>query len=132
MRIELCDGKYTYVINEDGRDQHALRYGERWRDLVGDGFVLAMAQEISEQQERIAELKTYLENVKILSIYVAFHDSIKDINLNQARDWLKQHDLEMEAKGIEWCLDCRETNLSQGEIDTFREKAKQLRKQANG
>ena len=51
MRIDLYDGKYTYVCNDDGSDQHALRYGERWRDLVGDGFVLAMAQKIKKLEQ---------------------------------------------------------------------------------
>jgi hypothetical protein len=39
-------------------------------------------------------------------------------------------DLEQQAKGIEWCIDCRETNLSQGEIAAFKEKCEQLRNQA--
>jgi len=57
MKIDLYDGKYTYVCNDDGSDQHVQRYGERWRDLTGDGFVLAMAHKIEEQQERIEELE---------------------------------------------------------------------------
>ena len=51
-RIDLCDGKYTYCL-EDGK-QFALRYGEEWRDLTGDGFVLSMAQKIFDLEEQIA------------------------------------------------------------------------------
>lgn len=52
IRIDLYDGKYTYIREADGSKQRALRYGEEWRSLVGDGFVLAMAQEIGELGER--------------------------------------------------------------------------------
>jgi len=44
-RIEIEDGKYA-VVHDNGADLRALRYGEPWRDLTGDGLVLAMAQEI--------------------------------------------------------------------------------------
>lgn len=39
------NGKYTLVRHDDGR-MEALRYGEKWRDLVGDKFINAMANEI--------------------------------------------------------------------------------------
>lgn len=39
------DGKYSLVRHDDGRLE-ALRYGEKWRDLVGDKFINAMANEI--------------------------------------------------------------------------------------
>ena len=55
MKIELFGGKYTYCIDEDGANQRALRHGEPWRDLVGDNFVLAMAQEIEELQQSQSE-----------------------------------------------------------------------------
>ena len=49
MKIDLCDGKYTYILDEDTGVQEVLRYGEPWRkdDLLGDNLVLAMAQEIN-------------------------------------------------------------------------------------
>lgn len=53
VEIALNVGKYTY-IREEGRGQHALRHGLPWRDLTGDGFVLAMAQEIEELREKLA------------------------------------------------------------------------------
>jgi hypothetical protein len=57
MQIDLCDGKYTYILNEDTGVQEVLRYGEPWskEDLLGDNLVLAMAQ-------RIVELEDELEN----------------------------------------------------------------------
>lgn len=45
--IELRDGKYA-VIHDNGRDLRALLHGREWRNLDGDGLVLAMAQEIEE------------------------------------------------------------------------------------
>lgn len=46
-RIELDGGKYT-VCHENGTNLRALRNGEPWRELTGDGLVLAMAQRIED------------------------------------------------------------------------------------
>lgn len=56
--ITLDDGKYRYTFDNKGHAK-AYRYGEPWRDVVGDGLVLAMAY-------HIAELETNLANVKQL------------------------------------------------------------------
>jgi photosystem II stability/assembly factor-like uncharacterized protein len=48
--ITVADGKYT-VSHDNGANLKALRYGEEWRDLVGDGLVLALVQEIERLQE---------------------------------------------------------------------------------
>ena len=55
-RIELDDGKYT-VVHDNGAGLHALRYGEHWRDMTGDGLVLAMAQEIEDLRRRIVPVQ---------------------------------------------------------------------------
>jgi ubiquinone biosynthesis protein UbiJ len=60
MKIELDNGKYTYIF-EDGK-HCALRYGEEWRNLTGDKFIYAMACEIERLQEENEELKAELEN----------------------------------------------------------------------
>lgn len=49
-RIELENGKYT-VCHDNGTNFRALRHGEEWRSLAGDGLVLAMAQRIEELEE---------------------------------------------------------------------------------
>ena len=60
MKIELYDGKYTFIKDENG--QRALRHGLPWRDLLGDGFVLAMAQRIEElEDEHLALYKAIAE-----------------------------------------------------------------------
>ena len=53
MRFDLCEGKYTYVLTADYK-QYALRYGEEWRDLAGDKFVLALASELHEARAELA------------------------------------------------------------------------------
>lgn len=58
--ITVGDGKYTLVHN-NGAHFHCLRYGEVWRDLVGDGMVLALVQRIEELEEQVAELKQDLQ-----------------------------------------------------------------------
>lgn len=57
MRIELEDGKYTYLLDEGA--QKALRYGEPWRDLCGDKFIYSMACEIERLQAENAELQIF-------------------------------------------------------------------------
>ncbi len=49
--ISLLDGKYTILINSLGA-LSALRYGEPWRDLVGDNLVRAMVVEIERLREK--------------------------------------------------------------------------------
>jgi hypothetical protein len=58
-RIDLEDGEYS-VVHDNGSSLHALRYGEPWRDdLVGDGLVLAMAQEIERLRGVVAEVSDW-------------------------------------------------------------------------
>ena len=42
------DGSEYHVLHENGANLRALRYGKPWRDLTGDGLILAMAQRIEE------------------------------------------------------------------------------------
>ena len=67
-------------------------------------YNLALANESHAKSERIAELEAYLDNVKTLSIYVAFHDSAQSVSLKQAREWLESFKIEQQAKGIEGFL----------------------------
>lgn len=50
--LDFGGGKYT-VVHTNGVGLRALRYGEPWRDLAGDGLVLAMAQEVDSLRERL-------------------------------------------------------------------------------
>lgn len=54
FQVSLYEGKYTYERDDDGQ-QRALRYGEPWRDLVGDKFVAAMGYEIERLQEMLID-----------------------------------------------------------------------------
>ena len=58
-KIDLLDGKYT-VIHNNGNNFKALRYGEEWRDLAGDGLVLALVQRIEELEEKLEDTKEWL------------------------------------------------------------------------
>lgn len=53
MKIELDNGKYTYVF--DGGKQYALRHGEPWRDLTGDNLTYWMGCRIEELEQQLAE-----------------------------------------------------------------------------
>jgi len=51
MKIDLENGKYTYIFEEDTGKQYALRHGEDWRALTGDNLIYAMACEIERLKE---------------------------------------------------------------------------------
>lgn len=53
-RVTIYDGKYT-IIQESGRGLRALRYGDEWRDLTGDGLVLALVQEIEDLRVQLSD-----------------------------------------------------------------------------
>lgn len=59
-RIDICDGKYTVILIDNGKRFQALRHGEEWRDLTGDGLVLAMFQRIQELTKENSRLEDEL------------------------------------------------------------------------
>jgi hypothetical protein len=54
-QITVYDGKYTLIM--EPTNLRALRYDEPWRDLVGDGFVMALGQEIIALREKLAQFE---------------------------------------------------------------------------
>jgi len=56
-RVVVGDGKYTIELTPSPHKFKALRYGEEWRDLTGDGMVLAMFHRIQELEEELKEAK---------------------------------------------------------------------------
>jgi hypothetical protein len=57
LTATLCAGKYTVEFMTNGR-LRALRYGKEWRDLTGDGMVLALLQEVHSLREKNTALQT--------------------------------------------------------------------------
>ena len=57
IRVSVCDGKYTVIQGASG-SLRALRHGEEWRDLTGDGLVLALAQEVADLRSALAEAES--------------------------------------------------------------------------
>lgn len=55
MRVTV--GGYTVVFEEGTGRLHALRYGEEWRDCVGDKLLLALAYEVESLRDREQKLK---------------------------------------------------------------------------
>ena len=47
--IKLEGGKYTIVYDKTNQyPEKCLRYGEEWRDLIGDKLIFALCNEIEE------------------------------------------------------------------------------------
>jgi hypothetical protein len=55
VRVEVADGKYTVVMEDDGR-LTALRHGEPWQNLVGNKFVYSLAYELQESRDLVASM----------------------------------------------------------------------------
>lgn len=52
-RIELDNGKYTVIYDENNQyPMKCLRYGEEWRDLVGDNLIFWLCAKIEELEEK--------------------------------------------------------------------------------
>jgi len=53
--IKLDNGKYEVILDQDGSkfNFHALRYGEQWRDLIGDNLILAMFYKIQDLENKL-------------------------------------------------------------------------------
>lgn len=64
-QLRLYDGKYTILFDEDGSlPVQCLRHGQAWRDLIGDGMVLALTSLIEELQQENARLSLLLDAQK--------------------------------------------------------------------
>lgn len=55
LRVDIDGGKYTVVMTQEGH-LSALRYGEPWRECVGDNLIGHMAHEIEELREHRTSL----------------------------------------------------------------------------
>ena len=64
MSVDVCDGKYTVVMDADGK-LFALRCGEPWRELVGDKMVYCLAAELEEARTEVARLSKALETAAV-------------------------------------------------------------------
>lgn len=62
MNIKLDNGKYEFIVNNNGT-MKCLRHGEEWRDLTGDGMVLAMAYEIERLRDELVLAEEKSESI---------------------------------------------------------------------
>lgn len=88
-KVQLSDGKYA-VIHCDGQGLRALRYGEPWRDLSGDGLVLAMAQEIERLRAALSSAPAAISTEDIQDRLVAISEAIADQDDRAAQAMLRE------------------------------------------
>lgn len=89
FRVELGEGKYTYVREATG-EQYALRRGKPWRDLAGDNFVAALGYRIEELEQRlenIAKISGYSEDLT-RKLEITLEQHVHDLALNN-RAWIR-------------------------------------------
>lgn len=63
MELSVDNGKYTFIFDEKTGNFEALRYGEEWRSLVGDGAVLALLQHAVDLESETAKARSLLVGV---------------------------------------------------------------------
>jgi hypothetical protein len=63
MVINIGDGKYTVIQEDNPWIFKALRNGEEWRDLTGDNLILAMLYRIEDMQKIINQCKDTFEKI---------------------------------------------------------------------
>ena len=68
-KINLYDNKYTVIEDINNGVFKALRYGEEWRDLIGDGLSLSMIQKIQELEEENYRLKNKVNELEFREKY---------------------------------------------------------------
>ncbi len=61
--VIVGDGKYKICHDERGH-LTAYRYGEHWRDLVGDNLVITLCHEINYLKEQVEALTNKLMEKK--------------------------------------------------------------------
>lgn len=95
--------------------------------------IRSLANENEQLKAKIAQLQKKDAETMTVRAFLAREgvvNSEKGYKL-EFDNWLAKLKLEQQAKGIDWCLECRETNLSEGDVHTSMDKANQLRKQAS-
>jgi hypothetical protein len=131
--ITVADGKYT-VEHEDGAGICALRYGEEWRDLVGDGLVLALVQRIEELEGNMGKalnerLGPYILAGSRMSISKAFeHGWLSNSPDAERYRWLREcnwHDSDLAVVcnpkfSIKLGIDCPSLERLDEMIDKYR------------
>lgn len=64
QKIILDGGKYTVIYDETNSfPEKCLRYGEDWRDLVGDNLIFYLCNKIKELKEKIDKLENEIEDL---------------------------------------------------------------------
>jgi len=79
LSVTVCGGKYTVIQNRNGA-LRALRYGEEWRDCLGDGLVLGLAQEVAELRQKIEEAKNCLVCAAIAPAIEVVENTLEILN----------------------------------------------------
>lgn len=62
MKFE--DGKYEVVFDENNIPREVLRYGEPWRDILGDKFLALVLCELQESKAMLICTKVMVKENK--------------------------------------------------------------------
>ena len=91
MKFE--DGKYEVVFDERGLPQQVLRYGEPWRDLVGDKFMCLVLEKIKEAETWYIEvLNACMSTDACMSIEACYVKDDAKASVNNLIDWHIEND----------------------------------------
>lgn len=126
-QVELLGGQYTYIRYKNG-GQEALRYGDKWRNLTGDGFVYSLGakvEELAAELERVqAELLTSKEHLDSTNIACNKAEKERDELKRQVEELNQQ--LETALCQARYIAKSNEKNFN--EADQLRTENTELRK----
>lgn len=110
--INLCDGKYTIIYDFATGQSECLRYGQPWRQLVGDKMVLACFDEIVRLRAELAKERNKLEMAEAIiagdgALITGLKNDLAAAQLDAARyRWLrdKSQPQNRNGPGLYWYL----------------------------
>lgn len=99
---------------------------------LGDVFLNNAKKRIKELEAQVEKNELRISELKDRIDYLFLQNwkGNRITTIDAITKGLAKRDLEQQAKGIDWVLACRETNLSNGDVHTFMDKCNQLRRQA--
>lgn len=127
LNVTVGDGKYTVQMHDDGV-LVALRYGQPWRECIGDNLILALASEVesltlanASRDKEIERLKRRLNDAELLIVHKFGFGQNSDVTASER--YLTQRNCEEAhalASHIKSQLTAANARIAELEADTFR------------
>ena len=93
-RVDVCEGKYTFVMADNGTEFYCLRHGEAWMPdfhcVQGSRATFAAVSDLDEARKELAKLRQQVEHLESLRPHWAKGYSSDGVAAQCATDALNQ------------------------------------------